>query len=341
MLANIKYEAPAVSILLENYSFYESTHNPFVALRYVGDNQTGSAVVGRVANHTYGAELGADVVKNVKATIAYDGSPTGLTALTAPRPFGAAVVGTRAAFGSIASPYSDGYATDPLFTTSLITGPVETRSSRSYKAGLYYTSDNKRLKFYATRAIFENVGFTPLNTQYETDGDVTYFLNPVGKGPYKGLSIRERYGVRNQPLVTGNHRSSTCARKSNTRSKNGSGLRPQIDGDRFQRTSPTVRIFRKHPNLRCLPGLPIVQSVSPCPQGITDRNFLRQTRRRARVYAIRNSAMNAPRTTDSHGPVAVVTGAATGLGRTIAIAIAFARSGMRVVVNYRDHEARR
>lgn len=121
LLANIKYEAPAVSILLENYSFYdiaslqygeanvklfESTHNPFVALQYVGDNQTGSAVVGRVANHTYGAELGADVVKNVKPTIAYDGSPTGLTALTAPRPFGAAVVGTRAAFGSIASPYS-------------------------------------------------------------------------------------------------------------------------------------------------------------------------------------------------------------------------------------------
>ncbi|GAC1314143.1 MAG: hypothetical protein NVSMB21_25440 [Vulcanimicrobiaceae bacterium] len=221
LFANVKYATPAISVQLEHYSFYDIANlqyaelrsnlsrgpvKPYVAMQYVGENQTGRALLGRIHNHTYGVQLGANVSKDVLATVAYNGSPTDTTATGTGLFRGSASPGLPGQFsyGSIATPYSDGYVTDPLFTSSLTQGPIELRATRSFKMGLYYTSPDKRLGMYATRAYYENVGYDVRNTQYETDADVTYYLNAVRKGAYKGLSIRERYGVRNQPFVTSN-----------------------------------------------------------------------------------------------------------------------------------------
>lgn len=216
LLANLKYATPYVSALVENYSFYDIANlqyaeargnlslkgaMPYVALQYVGENQAGKAVVGQIHNHTYGIQIGANVTRNLLANVSYDGSPTDLATSAAGR-FGSSKLSGSPlfAYGAIASPYSQNYGTDPLFTTSLVgASNVETRSTRSFKAGMFYTSDNKRLQFYATRTYFENIGYVSNDTRYETDGDITYYLSPVGKGAYKGLSIRQRYGVFTAP----------------------------------------------------------------------------------------------------------------------------------------------
>jgi len=49
------------------------------------------------------------------------------------------------AYGDIASPYSEAYATDPLFTTSISQGMADRHSpGAAYKAALTFSSDNKR-----------------------------------------------------------------------------------------------------------------------------------------------------------------------------------------------------
>lgn len=213
--AHLKYASKYVTAVVEDYNFYDIGNlsyaeargnlsttgaKPFVALQYVGENDIGKAIVGRIHSHNYGAMLGANVTRNLVATVAYNGAPTQV-ATTPTGIFGPTRLSgsPNFAYGGIASPYSSGYGTDPLFTTGLIDSVVETRSTRAFKAALTYTADDKHLVFYATRAYFENIGFDPRDTQYETDADITYYFNKVGAGAYKGLSIRQRYGVRNTP----------------------------------------------------------------------------------------------------------------------------------------------
>lgn len=214
LAAHLKYASPYVSALVEDYNFYDIGNlsyaeargnlslkgaKPFIALQYVGENNIGKSIVGRIQSHTYGVQLGANVTRNVVATVAYNGSPTEV-ASSPTGIFGASKISgsSKYGYGGIAGAYNTGYGTDPLFTTGLIDN-ADTRSPRAFKAALTYTSDDKRLVFYATREYFENVGYNPGDTHYETEGDITYYLNKIGKGAYKGLSIRERYGVRNTP----------------------------------------------------------------------------------------------------------------------------------------------
>ncbi|GAC1619004.1 MAG: hypothetical protein NVS4B5_10450 [Vulcanimicrobiaceae bacterium] len=225
--AHLKYVGKYVVATAEDYSFYDIGNlqyleargnlnlkgaKPFVAMQYVGEQNTGRSIVGRINAHSYGVQLGANVTPNLLATVAYNGAPT-QTAATNPGPLGSpgslffaakAPGSANFGYGSIASPYSSGYGTDPLFTTSLIDSVVETRSTRAFKGQMTFTSDNKRLVFFASRIYFENVGYNPKNTFYETDADVSYFFSPVGKGTYRGLAIRQRYGVSNRPSVANN-----------------------------------------------------------------------------------------------------------------------------------------
>lgn len=215
LAAHLKYAGKYITALAEDYSFYDIGNlqyleargnlgtkgaKPFINLQYVGEQNVGRSILGRINAHTFGAQLGANVTSNLLATVAYNGSPT-QTSATKSGIFNAGTLSGSPlfAYGSIASPYSSGYVTDPLFTSGLTDGTIEDRSTRAFKAVLTYTTDDKRLVFYATRAYFENVGYNNNDTRYETDADVTYLFNKVGKGPYKGLSIRQRYGVRNSP----------------------------------------------------------------------------------------------------------------------------------------------
>jgi hypothetical protein len=65
--------------------------------------------------------------------------------------------------------------------------------------------DNKRVRFIASRAYYDYGNTTGgVAPTQETDLDGTYFFNPIGKGPYHGLSVRYRYAERTQNFFTTN-----------------------------------------------------------------------------------------------------------------------------------------
>jgi len=217
----------------ENYQFYDlatlyyadgkyslapkSTLDPFIAFQYVNEENAGRSLLGLVNNNTLGFQLGVSASKQLAFTFSYDEAPThyqDVNARTADiggagifLPFG----GTsktellrpgvyRSAFGGIASPYSDGNATDPLYTTSISQGMVDRRSAgQAFKVAAGFISPNKRFKGIASEAYYQYDNFLGQNRTFEDNVDLQYFFNNVGTGVYKGLSIRQRYANRAQP----------------------------------------------------------------------------------------------------------------------------------------------
>jgi len=100
-------------------------------------------------------------------------------------------------FGGVASPYTDTYAADPLFSTSLTQGMVDRRApGDGFKVSVTYTSPNKRLSVYASRAYY-NYGFIRgFQQTNETDADALWYATPLRRGAFKGLLLRYRYGAR-------------------------------------------------------------------------------------------------------------------------------------------------
>lgn len=94
--------------------------------------------------------------------------------------------------GDIVSPYTTGYATDPLYTTSMIAGLAEKGPGSAYKLSGTYFAFHKKLALTTSYARYYTMPFTA-NTA-ETDFDVTYFPFLENKH-LKGLSIRNRLGV--------------------------------------------------------------------------------------------------------------------------------------------------
>jgi len=64
-----------------------------------------------------------------------------------------------------------------------------------------YRTLDQRLVAIVSQAYYDYSNFAGANTNAETGYDVTYFFNKVGKGPYRGLSLRERYADRKQPQL--------------------------------------------------------------------------------------------------------------------------------------------
>lgn len=93
--------------------------------------------------------------------------------------------------GDIVSPYTTGYADDPLFTTSMIGGLVEKSSGQAAKITASYAAFQNDLLLSTSFAHYITDPEVP-NTD-ETDLDVTYSFNHVQY--LKGLSVRERLGV--------------------------------------------------------------------------------------------------------------------------------------------------
>jgi hypothetical protein len=100
--------------------------------------------------------------------------------------------------GIIISPFTANYATDPLWTTSMIRGLVELGPGNATKIkGTYKMFDN-HLRVMAAWARY-NTHFKGNSTN--TYGDITYFFG----GAYKGLSLRDRIEVSNGKLANGGH----------------------------------------------------------------------------------------------------------------------------------------
>jgi hypothetical protein len=197
----------------------KSPLNPTLAAQFVSETQTGRAFLGRVENTTYGFQIGITPAKNVGFTASVDQAPwqyANVQATSAAAagagiflPSGGTVSALqvapnafRVAFGGIASPYSDAYATDPLYTTSISQGMVDRRSAgTSYRGAFTYTNSNKQLKALVAEGIYDYGNLLGPNLTYEFNVDVTYDFNRVRGPVYKGLSLRERYANRTQPTL--------------------------------------------------------------------------------------------------------------------------------------------
>ncbi len=212
------------------YPISGSKLNPFVALQLGSEKNTGSAVLGKIDASVFGLQGGINVTPNVAVTLGYDTVPVKTDTVTLPAGFsckGNSIAGTATAatgslnyllptggsgncssnangttniyYGGMASPYTDSYATDPLFTTSLTQGMSDRRSpGNAFKAQVTFTSNDKRFVSYVTRAWYSYNNPAYAQATYETDFDALYRLNKVGKGAYHGFLVHYRYGERTQ-----------------------------------------------------------------------------------------------------------------------------------------------
>lgn len=197
-----------------------SAYKPTISVQYANEQQAGKALSGKVDNDTYGIRIAAAMTKNVVASFGFDDAPWRYTEVAASSlsaaekgiflpgggtPAGISLGGGlyRVAYGGIASPYSDSYATDPLYTTSISQGVVDRRSAgSSFKGTLTYTSNNKRVLGLLSEAYYDYGNSIGTNNTNETDVDVSYRFMPVpATGPYKGLSFRERFADRDQDTL--------------------------------------------------------------------------------------------------------------------------------------------
>jgi len=196
-----------------------SPFKPFVALQYAGERQSGRAYVGIIDNATLGAQAGVSLGKYVDLALGYDQAPwrsatvTAASCAAAGAPYFQPMGGTPDCvnnqngtytiyYGGPASPYTDNYATDPLYTTSLTTGMADRHSAGyAWKVAAAIQSPNKQMKLLLSEARYDYTNPSGANITREFNGDVTYFFSKVTAEPYHGLSIRHRYGDRRQPTL--------------------------------------------------------------------------------------------------------------------------------------------
>ena len=204
------------------YTFSETKLSPFIALQGGWESNSGLSYIGKIDSELFGAQLGLNVTPNIQFTAGYDQIPwktdtvflpknvtcnnanyqisakgatlAYLLPMNAAQCFNNANGTTQIYYGGWASPYTDGYATDPLFTTSIDQGMADRRApGTSWKVALAYTSTNKKWVFAATDAWY-NYGnaLAPQSTRdWTLDG--MYHFSAVKKGAYRGLLLRYRY----------------------------------------------------------------------------------------------------------------------------------------------------
>jgi hypothetical protein len=208
------------------YTVVAQKTKPFLAVQAGREGDTGSALLGKIDSSIFGVQIGAAVTRNVNVSLGYNQIPSRTQTIALPagdtcsakEQFGVKKGtslpyflasnapqcinngnGTATVqYGGIATPYTDSYATDPLFTTSLTQGMADRRAPGSgAKLAANWTSNNKRFIFAVSRASYDygNV-FAPQQTN-ETDADAMYYASRVIPGkPYRGLLVRYRYGER-------------------------------------------------------------------------------------------------------------------------------------------------
>ncbi|MDP9017769.1 MAG: OprD family outer membrane porin, partial [Candidatus Eremiobacteraeota bacterium] len=196
----------------------KSPLNPYFAAQYIAESDTGRALVGTIKAHMYGMQMGASFGKNIDVAASFNQSGQqafittnctsspggvfgGVKGATVP---GGAPAGTTLCYGGgIASPYTDSYATDPLYTTTISQGLADVRKPGSaMKLALTFQTNNKRFKaILAGAQYYYGLPAASLANQLdqrkELNVDMQYFFSAVdSKKPYKGFSLRHRYADR-------------------------------------------------------------------------------------------------------------------------------------------------
>ncbi|WP_297393712.1 OprD family outer membrane porin [Acidiferrobacter sp.] len=158
---------------------------PFVGAQVLRETGSGPQYLGPVDATVYGAVVGIKHAGD-ELSLGYDDLPAHADA------FGN---------GDVVSPYTTGYATDPLYTTSMIQGMIDRKTTgHALKVSATAYLLQHRIRLIASFADYFNTlysGYGSARTN-EADLDLTYFLS----GPLKGLSIRDRIGIaHNLPVV--------------------------------------------------------------------------------------------------------------------------------------------
>jgi hypothetical protein len=225
------YDINTITYLNAQWNFMrKSKFNPFVAGQYVAENQSGQAVIGTIHSYTYGGRFGATIYHNLTAQASYDGSTFSryivaskdckgsASSPVAASPgviFGGVADNTVKGLpsgdvlcygGGIASPYTDGYSTDTLYSTSITQGLAEVhKPGTAAKVALTWETNNHRWRVIASQGWYDyslpgsSSSGGNGDSRGEFDFDVQYFFSSVtGKGPYRGLSIRQRYADRTE-----------------------------------------------------------------------------------------------------------------------------------------------
>jgi hypothetical protein len=201
-----------------------SVSDPFVAGQFWWDNDTGSALVGTVHSRGIGLEYGQNLGRLVTLALSYNDQPATSYVVPSAQCPGTASSGTKPNPGTIfggvqdtsatglpagyvrcygggtASPYTDNYESDPLYTSSIGEGITDSRKAGfAVKAAVTFSTPNHRLKALLSQARYNvslsgtSGGATNTDIRTETNLDVQYFLNTVDpKQPYRGFSVRER-----------------------------------------------------------------------------------------------------------------------------------------------------
>jgi hypothetical protein len=223
------------------YTWSHTAFTPYVALQGGLENNTGASVVGKINSQVIGVQVGATYkskIGSVLGTFGFDSIPWKTDTVTLPKGVtcsgttntisarGASLnyflpnqvpdcltsgTQTQIYYGGWASPYTDNYATDPLYTTSISQGMVDRRAAgNSYKVAGQFTSTNNKFVFIASDAWYQygnNItqtlpqfgSYTSLSTnEWTLDGRYYFSQNKPGQ-LYKGLMLRYRYAQRAIP----------------------------------------------------------------------------------------------------------------------------------------------
>jgi hypothetical protein len=232
------------------YTWNQTGFKPYVALQGGWETNAGASVIGKINSQLVGVQLGASPTKNLTVNGSFDYVPwqtdtvstaylasihwacsnstfqlkpntlTGINVHTLPY-FLPANAGqcfanpggtTSIYYGGWASPYTDSYATDPIFTTSISQGMADRRApGTSWKVGATFTSANKRFTFIASDAWYNYGNAVVAQNTNEWNLDGQYKFSPVGKGLYRGLLLRYRYAQRSQSNTYCGAGGSSCA----------------------------------------------------------------------------------------------------------------------------------
>ena len=215
------------------YTLSSSKIRPYLALQGGVESNAGASYIGKIRSSDIGAQLGANVTPNVLLTVGFDSIPwqndnvalpagvacnngtyqisakgatlgyflpgnggsSGQAGVCFTQPNGS----TNVYYGGWASPYTDNYATDPFFTTSISQGMADRRApGTSWKGAATYTSTNKRWIFIASDAWYDYGNALVGENTNEWDLDGQYHFSPVTGSHYKGLLLRYRYAQRSE-----------------------------------------------------------------------------------------------------------------------------------------------
>lgn len=215
------------------YTFAQNKINPYIALQGGFENNSGTSYVGKVRSSDIGVQIGANVTPNVLLTAGFDSIPWQTDNIVLPKGVtcsnstyqisakGATLAyflpgnggssgqagvcftqpngSTDVYYGGWASPYTDNYATDPLFTTTITQGMADRRApGTSWKVAATFTSTNKRWVVIAADAWYNYGNALVAENTNEWNLDGQYHFSPVTAGRYRGLLLRYRYAQRSE-----------------------------------------------------------------------------------------------------------------------------------------------